>query len=92
MSCAFVALGLPCAGAAAAAAGGQAGARVKRMSDGTVAGLVSGRDLMVEAQHKRKVQCLFFGGHLHCLMSPENTNSPLGPICGMTFMQAKGLP
>ena len=44
-----------CAGTAAAPAAGQAGARVKRMSDGTVAGLVSGRDLMVEAQEKRKV-------------------------------------
>lgn len=43
------------AGAAAGAAPGQAVARVKRMSDGSIAGLVSGRDLVQEAQQKRKV-------------------------------------
>jgi hypothetical protein len=43
------------AGAAAGAAPGQAAARAKRMSDGSIAGLVAGRDLVQEAQRKRKV-------------------------------------
>lgn len=42
--------------AAAGAAGGKANAGEKRMLDGTAAGMISGRELMVEMERKRQAR------------------------------------